>query len=53
MAPLYFLTMDGGPIGHVRQVEAACQAGIRWIQLRMKEASADEVREAALAAKKI
>jgi thiamine-phosphate pyrophosphorylase len=50
---LYFLTMDEAAIGHVQQVEAACQAGIRWIQLRMKQAGADEVREAALAAKKI
>jgi thiamine-phosphate pyrophosphorylase len=50
---LYFLTMDDAPIGHVRQVEAACQAGIRWIQLRMKQASDEEVVEAARAAKKI
>jgi thiamine-phosphate pyrophosphorylase len=45
--------MDEAPIGHLRQVEAACQAGIRWIQLRMKLADDQEVREAARAAKKI
>ena len=45
--------MDEGPIGHLEQVEAACQAGIRWIQLRMKQAGADEFRETALAVKKI
>src|SRR5258708_31060939 len=50
---LYFLTMDDAPIGHVQQVEAACQAGIRWIQLRMKLASDEEVLEAARAARKI
>jgi len=50
---LYFLTMDEAPIEHVRQVEAACKAGIRWIQLRMKLASDEEVYEAAIAAKKI
>ena len=50
---LYFLTMDEAPIGHVAQVEAACAAGIRWIQLRMKLASDEEMREAAIAAKKI
>lgn len=50
---LYFLTMDGAPIGHIQQVEAACRAGIRWIQLRMKEAPDEEVRRVALAAKKI
>lgn len=50
---LYFLTMDDAPTGHVEQVEAACRAGIRWIQLRMKLASDEEVRETAVAAKKI
>jgi len=50
---LYFLTMDGAPIDHLQQVEAACRAGIRWIQLRMKEAPDEEVRRVALAAKKI
>lgn len=49
---LYFLTMDGVSMGHVEQVEAACAAGIRWIQLRMKEATDEEVRAAALAARK-
>lgn len=50
---LYFLTMDEAPMGHVAQVEAACAAGIRWIQLRMKLASDWEVQETAIAAKKI
>jgi thiamine-phosphate pyrophosphorylase len=62
---LYFITMDGAvttgaavrtggtPIGHVEQVEAASRAGIRWIQLRMKEATDAEVRDAAKEAKKI
>lgn len=50
---LYFVTMDDAPIGHVGQVEAACQAGIRWIQLRMKSAADEEVADVARAAKKI
>ncbi|MBS1604852.1 MAG: thiamine phosphate synthase [Bacteroidetes bacterium] len=45
--------MDGAPIDHLQQVEAACRAGIRWIQLRMKEATDEDVRLVALAAKKI
>ena len=53
MERLYFLTMDEAHIGHIAQVEAACAAGIRWIQLRMKLASDDEMREVAVAAKKI
>lgn len=49
---LYFLTMDEGPIDHLQQVQVACQAGIRWIQLRMKQATDAEVRVTALAAQK-
>lgn len=40
-------------MGPIQQVEAACRAGIRWIQLRMKLAPDEEVLEAARAAKKI
>jgi thiamine-phosphate pyrophosphorylase len=47
---LYFVTNDDEP---VEQVAMACAAGIRWIQLRMKEASDGEVLAAALAAKPI
>jgi thiamine-phosphate pyrophosphorylase len=50
---LYFLTMDEAPMAHIEQVEAACAAGIRWVQLRMKLASDDEMREVAIAAKKV
>ena len=53
MSRLYFVTMDEAAVGHVEQVAAACAAGIRWIQLRMKEASDAEVLAAALAAKPI
>jgi len=49
---LYFLTMDEVQMTHVAQVEAACAAGIRCIQLRMKLASDDEMREVAVEAKK-
>jgi thiamine-phosphate pyrophosphorylase len=45
--------MDDAPVDHLQQVESACRAGIRWIQLRMKQASDDEVRDVALAAKSI
>jgi len=47
------VTAGGTPIGHVEQVEAASRAGIRWIQLRMKEATDAEVSAAATEAKKI
>jgi thiamine-phosphate pyrophosphorylase len=47
---LYFVTNDDEP---VEQVAMACAAGIRLIQLRMKEASDADVLAAALAAKPI
>lgn len=50
---LQFITMDEGPIDHLKQVEEACRAGIRWIQLRMKQAGEEEFLDTALAAKKI
>jgi thiamine-phosphate diphosphorylase len=58
---LYFITMDEvvtGPLdgistGPLEQVGAACRAGIRLIQLRMKEASDEEFEKTAREAKKI
>lgn len=50
---LQFLTMDEAPFDHLQQVDAACHAGIRWIQLRMKNAGDPLFLETALAAKKI
>ena len=50
---LYFVTMDEAPVGHIEQVEAACRAGITWIQLRMKEADTELFLETARAAQKI
>jgi thiamine-phosphate diphosphorylase len=58
---LYFITMDGvaaGPMdgvamGPLEQVEAACRAGIRLIQLRMKEASDVEFLQTAREAMKV
>jgi thiamine-phosphate pyrophosphorylase len=50
---LNFITMDDAPFGHREQVEQACLAGIRWIQLRMKRAADKEFLETALAAREI
>jgi thiamine-phosphate pyrophosphorylase len=44
--PLMAITQSGIDLGHVEQVEALCAAGVRWIQLRMKEV-ASEARLAA------
>ena len=58
---LYFVTMDSAGAGSMdgvvrgplEQVEAACRAGIRLIQLRMKEASELEFLQTAREAMKI
>jgi thiamine-phosphate pyrophosphorylase len=50
---LQFLTMDDGPMDYLQQIDTACRAGIRWIQLRMKEAGEEQFLHTALAAKKI
>src|SRR5882672_3338892 len=53
LSSLNFITRDDAPLTHLQQVEAACRAGVRWIQLRMKAADDATFRETALAAKKI
>lgn len=45
-----FITMDEGPLGHLQQIEKALQAGIRWVQLRMKQAGDGQFLETAWAA---
>ncbi|HVW62523.1 MAG TPA: thiamine phosphate synthase [Puia sp.] len=50
---LNFITKDDAPLNHLQQVEAACRAGIRWIQLRMKQADDRTFLETAHAARKI
>jgi thiazole synthase len=53
ISSLNFITRDEAPLTHLEQVEAACRAGIRWIQLRMKQADEAAFRETALAAVRI
>jgi thiamine-phosphate pyrophosphorylase len=36
--PLMCLTQDGLPLSHVEQARRLCEAGAKWIQLRMKNA---------------
>lgn len=50
---LYFITMESAPAGIPEQVGIACRAGIRLIQLRMKEATDAEFLRAAFAAKQV
>jgi thiamine-phosphate pyrophosphorylase len=48
--PVMCLTQDGTGISHAEQARRLCSAGARWIQLRMKDASADNWMEEAVAA---
>ena len=35
--PLMAITQHGGPLPQEEQVKKLCAAGVKWIQLRMKE----------------
>ena len=50
---LNFITKDEVAMTHLQQVEAACRAGIRWIQLRMKQADESVFRKTASEAMKV
>ena len=39
--PLMAITQDGVAMGHAEQAARLCAAGVRWIQLRMKDAPRD------------
>jgi thiamine-phosphate pyrophosphorylase len=49
--PVMCLTQDGSALTHSEQAERLCQAGARWVQLRMKDAEParwlEEARKAA------
>ena len=47
MIPVQFITHYNERFGYVEGAVEALKGGCRWIQLRMKEASDEEVREAA------
>ena len=47
MRAIQFITHETGSIGYVEGARMALEGGCKWIQLRMKDASDDEVRKAA------
>jgi thiamine-phosphate pyrophosphorylase len=53
LSRLYFITMDNGPVGPLEQIAQACKAGVRLIQLRMKEVGDEEFLATAREAMKI
>ena len=42
IAPLHYLTQDLAHFPHEEQVRTACEAGVKWIQLRVKTKPYDE-----------
>ena len=47
MRAIQFITHETETVGYVEGARMALEGGCKWIQLRMKDASDDEVREAA------
>ena len=50
---LQFITHHYREIGYLDSVRIALAGGCRWVQLRMKEASVDEIRPVALEAQRL
>lgn len=53
IARLQFLTCDAEGLSHAQQAEQACTGGIRWVQFRMKQGTADQRLAEAIAAKAV
>jgi thiamine-phosphate pyrophosphorylase len=49
----HFLTRDLPDVPHEQQVHIACKAGVRWVQLRVKNKQPDELLKIALSARKL
>lgn len=50
---LHYISQQTATAGHTDNIQAACDAGCDWIQLRIKHTAPEDVMPAALAAKKI
>jgi len=50
---LQYISQGANPEEHLRNIEAVCQAGVRWIQLRLKEVDIATYLTAALACRAI
>lgn len=53
MAMLQFITHYTDTIGYLDSVRIALEGGCRWVQLRMKNATVDEIRPVALEAQRL
>lgn len=50
---LQFISQESNGCTHVESIERACKVGIRWVQLRIKDAPQEVVAPQALEAKKV
>lgn len=50
---LQFISQESKGCTHVESIERACKAGIRWVQLRIKDAPQEVVASQAVEAKKV
>lgn len=48
VSPLQYLTQDLPGFSHAAQVKMACEAGVKWVQLRMKNKSWEEWLQVAM-----
>lgn len=53
MEKLQFISQETEKLTHLQGIQKACEAGVKWIQLRVKDKNEDEVLELAKAAKQI
>lgn len=50
---LHYVSQSKAGLTHLKAIKNACQAGCKWVQLRMKNLSFEEYLETAIAAKEI
>jgi thiamine-phosphate pyrophosphorylase len=53
ISKLQFISQGADAASHLQQISEACAAGIRWVQLRMKDFSTEDILSAARQAKEI
>lgn len=53
ISKLHYISQETPDTSHLQSIEAACQAGCDWIQLRVKNRTYEEYEEIALEAKKV
>lgn len=50
---LQFISQESSRISHLESIRTACKAGVKWVQLRVKDQKPDEVLKIALEAREI